>query len=109
MFCKYSRTHGRHVAVHVLQRVKAKVPFPQFLLNHGSDNPQYSLVVEIQETSKNRQETLALQCVCSHTHVALARSCLIGGPTSLGGPGRVRGGAEILGDVMNTDIPNQRA
>ena len=56
---------------HVLQRVKAKVPFPQFLLNHGSDNPHYSLVVEIQETSKNRQETLvtALQCVYSHTHM----------------------------------------
>ena len=25
-----------HVAIHVLQGVK--VPFPQFLLNHGSDN-----------------------------------------------------------------------
>ena len=24
-----------HVAVHVLQGVKAKVPLPQFLLNHG--------------------------------------------------------------------------
>jgi hypothetical protein len=39
--------------------------------------------------------------------VALARSSLIGGPTSLGGPGRVRGGAEIPDDVMSTDIPNQ--
>ena len=102
------RGNRRHVAVHVLQRVKAKVPFPQFLLNHGSDNPHNSLVVEIQGTSKNRQETVALQCVFTHTHVALARSSLIGGPTSLGGPGRVRGGAEILGDVLNTDIPNQR-
>ena len=106
------RGNRRHVAVHVLQRVKAKVPFPQFLLNHGSDNPHNSLVVEIQDTSKNRQETLALQCVYSHTHththththVALARSSLIGGPTSLGGPGRVRGGAEIPDDVMSTDI-----
>jgi hypothetical protein len=62
------RGNRRHVAVHVLQRVKAKVPFPQFLLNHGSDNPHNSLVVEIQDTSKNRQETLALQCVYSHTH-----------------------------------------
>ena len=44
----------------------------------------------------------------THTHVALARSSLIGGPTSLGGPGRVRGGAEIPDDVKNTDIPNQR-
>ena len=47
-------------------------------------------------------------CVFTHTHVALARSSLIGGPTSLGGPGRVRGGAEIPDDVKNTDIPNQR-
>ncbi|CAL8338343.1 unnamed protein product [Boreogadus saida] len=46
-----------HVVVHVLEGVKAKVPFPQFLLNHGSDNPHNSLVVEIQDTSKNRQET----------------------------------------------------
>ena len=30
--------------------------------------------------------------------------CLIGGPTSLGGPGRVRGGAEIPHDVMSTDF-----
>ena len=36
-----------HVMVHVLQGVKAKVPFPQFL------TPTTSLVVEIPETSEN--------------------------------------------------------
>ena len=30
-----------HVVVHVLQGVKAKVPFPQFILHHGWDNPHY--------------------------------------------------------------------
>ena len=42
-----------HVAVHVLQGVKAKVAFPQFLLNHGLDNPTASFLVEIPETSEN--------------------------------------------------------
>ena len=34
-----------------LFRVKAKVPFPQFLLHHGRDNPHYEslLVVEVAE------------------------------------------------------------
>ena len=44
-----------YVMVHVLQGVKAKVPFPQFHLNHGGDNPNYSLVVGLLETSKNRR------------------------------------------------------
>ena len=45
-----------HVAVQSgLQGVKAKVPFPQFLLLHGRDNPHttMSLVVETPETSEN--------------------------------------------------------
>ena len=35
-------------------RVKAKVPFPQFLLHHGRDNPHYKslLVVEVPETRR---------------------------------------------------------
>ena len=65
--------------VHVLQGVKAKVPFPQFLLNHGGDNPNYSLVVEL-GTSKNRRfmrhsiKAERLSKLQSTTHVAHAWS-----------------------------------
>ena len=44
-----------NVMVHVLQGVQAKVPFPQFHLNHGGDNPNYSLVVGLLGTSKNQR------------------------------------------------------
>ena len=66
--------------VHVLQGVKAKVPFPQFHLNHGGDNPNYSLVVELLGTSKNRRfmrhsiKAERLSKLQSTTHVALAWS-----------------------------------
>ena len=66
--------------VHVLQGVKAKVPFPQFLLNHGGDNPNYSLVVELLGTSKNRRfmrhsiKAERLSKLQSTTHVAHAWS-----------------------------------
>ena len=69
-----------NVIVHVLQGVKAKVPFPQFLLNHGGDNPNYSLVVELLGTSKNRRfmrhsiKAERLSKLQSTTHVALAWS-----------------------------------
>ena len=69
-----------NVMVHVLQGVKAKVPFPQFLLNHGGDNPNYSLVVELLGTSKNRRfmrhsiKAEQLSKLQSTTHVAHAWS-----------------------------------
>ncbi|CAL8274476.1 unnamed protein product [Boreogadus saida] len=37
-----------------LQHVKSKVPSPQFLLNHGRDNPRVLLAVE---NSKDKEET----------------------------------------------------
>ena len=69
-----------NVMVHVLQGVKAKVPFPQFLLNHGGDIPNYSLVVELLGTSKNQRfmrhsiKAERLSKLQSTTHVALTWS-----------------------------------
>jgi hypothetical protein len=69
-----------NVMVHVLQGVKAKVPFPQFLLNHGGDNPNYRLVMELLGTSKNQRfmrhsiKAEWLSKLPSTTHVALTWS-----------------------------------
>ena len=54
--------------------------YPQFLLNHGGDNPNYSLVVELLGTSKNRRfmrhsiKAEQLSKLQSTTHVAHAWS-----------------------------------
>ena len=74
-WCLAAAGGRQHVAVHVLQGAKAKVPYPQFFLNHGWDNPYYSHV-EIQETSKNwrvmrHNNSNHLRysvCVITHTH-----------------------------------------
>ena len=83
-----------NVMVHVLQGVKAKVPFPNSFWTRPEITPTMSLVVETPETRVGRVmrqntnsrtviqitkkcTTLALQCVCSqthtHTHVAHTR------------------------------------
>ena len=69
-----------NVMVHVLEGVIAKVPFPQFHLNHGGDNPNYSLVVGLLGTSKNQRfmrhsiKAEQLSKLQSTTHVAHAWS-----------------------------------
>ena len=89
-----------------LQRVKAKVPFPQFLLHHGRDNPHHeslgllvsevpesenptqSLRFRMSEKKKNEIEVLHLSCCrlpdCSRRvqeRRSLQGRCSLGGDT----------------------------
>ena len=62
-----------HVAVHVLQGDKGKVPFPQFLLTMAELTPTTSLVVEIPETSDNTtQSSLFTKC----KHASFTQACI---------------------------------
>ena len=58
----------------------------------------------------NKCTILALQCVHSHTcgTRTVVADCLIGGPNSLGGPSRKRGGNLAPYDYTWSQIPNRR-
>ena len=75
---------------------------PYLMLRVTRHNTNSRTVIQITK----KCTTLALHCVYSHTHTCGARTvvahCLIGGPNSLGGQGRERGGAYSLTTTYGT-------